>query len=80
MISMTKTLGLFVEPTGLENGVIYIEDLQFFKYVGTIDAVSGHPMDPGSIHEGKVETIYYYYDPLQEYESIDDIEYLYKDY
>ena len=60
MISMTKTLGLFVKPVGLENGAIYIEDLQFFKYIGTIDALSGPPLEPGSIHEGKIETIYYY--------------------
>ena len=79
MIAMTKTLGLFITPiTDLKT--LYIQDVQFFPYISMDDTDNGEPLLPEEIKEGKVKTVYYYYVPNENYSSIDEVQYVYKDY
>lgn len=74
MVEMTKSLGLFIEPKGI--GTIYIEDVQFFPYVDN----HGEPLLPDAIAQGEVKTLYLYYKPNDSYKSIDEVQYIYKNY
>jgi hypothetical protein len=74
MVEMTKSLGLFIEPKSI--GTIYIEDVQFFPYVDN----HGEPLLPDAIAQGEVKTLYLYYKPNDSYKSIDEVQYIYKNY
>lgn len=74
MVEMTKSLGLFIEPKDI--GTIYIEDVQFFPYVDN----HGEPLLPDAIAQGEVKTLYLYYKPNDSYKSIDEVQYVYKNY
>lgn len=74
MVEMTNSLGLFIQASA--KGTIYIEDVQFFPYVDN----NGEPLLPDEIKTGEVLTKYLYYIPNKNYTSIDDVQYIYRDY
>jgi hypothetical protein len=55
---------------------IYIQDVQFFPYIQKDDTY----LQPGEIAGGEAKTVYCYYSPDNTYTSVDDINFLYKDY
>lgn len=68
-------IGLFVSLSA-SSTAYYIEDVQFFKYVARDE--SGIPLLPDEIKEGDIKTVYYYYQPNNNYKSIKDVVYIYK--
>jgi hypothetical protein len=55
---------------------IYIQDVQFFPYIQKDDTY----LQPGEVAGGEAKTVYCYYLPSDTYTSVDDINFLYKDY
>ena len=74
MVEMTNSLGLFIQASA--TGTIYIEDVQFFPYINN----NGLPLLPDEIKTGEVLTKYLYYIPNKNYTSIEDVQYVYRDY
>lgn len=77
MITMSESLGFFIQADESQDVSIYIEDVWFFPYVQKAD---GNVLLPDEISEGEVKTVYYYYDSNDSYESLDEINFLYKGY
>lgn len=76
MAEMTKSLGLFIRPSTVTSENIYIEDVQFFPYVVNDEGI----VLPDEPIYGEVKTKYSYYIPSDSYTSIDDVQYVYRDY
>ena len=72
MVEMTNSLGLFIKVNSA--ATIYIEDVQFFKYVDN----NGQILLPNEFSNGNVKTIYYYYYPSDLYKTIEDVNFIYK--
>lgn len=72
MIRMSNSLGLFIQSE--QNTEIYIEDVQFFKYIDN----NGSPLLPEQISDSDIRTNYLYYEPDPNYKSIDEVRYVYK--
>lgn len=72
---LKEKLGIFINFNSV--GTFYIEDFQFFKYVKD---TNGSMVTPDSELVSTVKTKYYYYIPNKNYESLDDVEYVYQGY
>ena len=60
---------------------LYIENVQLFPKIDLTDNGNNNDyLKPGSIIEGQVKTLYCYYTPNPNYQSADDIVFLYRDY
>lgn len=72
---LRKKIGFFLYSK--DNPELYysIEEIQFFPYKTDLNK---NMVVPGSVPEATVKTIYYFYHPNKELDSIDDISYLYK--
>ena len=77
MITMSENLGFFIQADDSQNTSIYIEDVLFFPYV---KKSNGDTLLPNEISEGETKTVYYYYNSRDSYESLDEINFLYKGY
>lgn len=73
MVEMTNKLGLFIQSK--QTGEIYIEDVQFFPF---IDNGKGQALLPEEIKSSEVRTMYLYYEPDENYKSIEEVRYVYK--
>ena len=73
MVEMTNKLGLFIQAK--QTGEIYIEDVQFFPY---IDNGEGQALLPEEIKSSEVRTMYLYYEPDENYKSIEEVRYVYR--
>lgn len=60
---------------------LYIENVQLFPKINLTDNDNNNDyLKPGSTIEGQVKTLYCYYIPNSNYQSADDIVFLYRDY
>jgi hypothetical protein len=85
MINMSSSLGLFLSAD--RNSTLYIEDVQFFRYVPITETTTDaqgtevtvtRPLLPDEIWtDSQVQETYYFYTPNPEYKSIDDVEFIY---
>ena len=73
MVEMTNKLGIFIQAN--QTGEIYIEDVQFFPY---IDNGKGQALLPDEISSSEVRTMYLYYEPDENYKSLEEIRYVYR--
>ena len=73
MVQNTGRLGIFIQANTV--GEIYIEDVQFFPYVNN---GKNQPLLPEEIQNSEIRTIYLYYEPDENYKSIDDVRYVYR--
>ena len=73
MIQNSGRLGIFIQAESI--GEIYIEDVQFFPYVNN---GKNKPLLPEEIQASEVRTIYLYYEPDENYKSIDEVRYVYR--
>ena len=78
LLNWGNDLSLLIEVNAdLESkATIYIEDVQFFPYVQKDNTY----LQPGEVAGGEAKTVYCYYLPNDAYTSVDDINFLYKDY
>jgi hypothetical protein len=72
MVKMTNSLGLFIQTDS--STTIYIEDVQFFRYVES----DGKPMLPDEVQKSEIRTLYFYYTPNENYKSIEDVKFIYR--
>jgi hypothetical protein len=59
---------------------LYIESIEFFPYVEVKEADGSRPLYPDELREGEVKTLYKYYYKDSDYQDIDSVEFLYRDY
>lgn len=79
LLSWGNDLSLLIEVNADPGSevTIYIQDVQFFPYIQKGDTTY---LQPGEIAGGEAKTVYCYYEPSDAYTSVDDIDFLYKDY
>ena len=78
MILMTDSLGFFLTSDSQQS--LYIESIEFFPYVEVKEAGGSRPLYPDELREGEVKTLYKYYYKDGDYQDIDSVEFLYRDY
>ena len=73
---VNSRIGFFLRPGATSVGETYwLENLELFKYnTGN----NGNMVVPGVPPEGIIKTIYSYYDPSSTYESLEDIQFIYR--
>jgi hypothetical protein len=76
---INKKLGIFIEFIPSNGASFYIEDFQFFPLVNYMaeDGATSF-IKPGDNLVSYVKTKYYIYTPNPNYQSIDDVNFIYK--